>query len=82
MPLWDEYGEQLKSNFADVANVGGREAGAVTAASFLSKFASGQRWAIRHRRHRMASEAGEGRDGRPVGLLCHTLLDRAGAASA
>ena len=83
MPLWDEYGEQLKSNFADVANVGGREAGAVTAASFLSKFASGQRWAhldIAGTAWRSGKE--KGATGRPVGLLCQYLLDRAGAASA
>ena len=39
MPVWEEYGEALKSNFADVANVGGREAGAITAAAFLARFA-------------------------------------------
>jgi leucyl aminopeptidase len=41
LPMWDEYAEALKSNFADVANVGGREGGAITAASFLSRFATG-----------------------------------------
>ena len=39
MPLWDEYQEQLKSNFADMANIGGRPAGSVTAACFLSRYA-------------------------------------------
>ena len=82
MPLWDEYAEQLKSNFADVANIGGREAGAVTAASFLAKFASEQRWAhldIAGTAWRSGKE--KGATGRPVGLLCQYLLDRAGAAS-
>ena len=78
MPLWDEYAEQLKSNFADVANIGGREAGAVTAASFLSKFTSEQRWAhldIAGTAWRSGKE--KGATGRPVGLLCQYLLDRA-----
>ena len=80
MPLWEEYAEQLKSNFADVANVGGREAGAVTAASFLAKFASGQRWAhldVAGTAWRSGKE--KGATGRPVGLLCQYLLDRARA---
>ena len=83
MPLWDEYAEQLKSNFADVANIGGRSAGAVTAASFLAKFASEQRWAhldIAGTAWRSGKE--KGATGRPVGLLCQYLLDRAGQASA
>ena len=80
MPLWDDYAEQLRSNFADVANIGGREAGAVTAASFLSKFTSEQRWAhldIAGTAWRSGKE--KGATGRPVGLLCQYLLDRAGA---
>ena len=80
MPLWDEYAEQLKSNFADVANIGGRDAGAVTAASFLARFASEQRWAhldIAGTAWRSGKE--KGATGRPVGLLCQYLLDRAGA---
>ena len=78
MPLWDEYAEQLKSNFADFANVGGRKAGAVTAASFLAKFTSEQRWAhldIAGTAWRSGTE--KGATGRPVGLLCQYLLDRA-----
>ena len=83
MPLWEEYAEQLKSNFADVANIGGRAAGAVTAASFLSKFASQQRWAhldIAGTAWRSGKE--KGATGRPVSLLCQYLLDRAGEVSA
>ncbi|RLC57953.1 MAG: leucyl aminopeptidase [Chloroflexota bacterium] len=45
LPLFEEYGEQLKSDVADVKNVGGRPAGAITAAFFLSKFAKGMPWA-------------------------------------
>ena len=80
MPLWEEYAEQLASNFADVANIGGRPAGAVTAASFLGKFASEQRWAhldIAGTAWRSGKE--KGATGRPVGLLCQYLLDRANA---
>ena len=80
MPLWDEYAEQLKSNFADVANVGGREAGAVTAASFLAKFAPERRWAhldVAGTAWRSGKQ--KGATGRPVGLLCQYLLDRARA---
>ena len=82
MPLWDEYAEQLESNFADVANVGGREAGAVTAASFLAKFASERHWAhLDIAGTAWHSGKKKGATGRPVGLLCQYLLDRAGAAS-
>ena len=45
MPLWDDYQEQLKSPFADFANIGGRPAGSVTAACFLSRFAGKYPWA-------------------------------------
>ena len=83
MPLWDEYAKQLESNFADVANIGGRDAGAVTAASFLARFAAKQHWAhldIAGTAWRSGKE--KGATGRPVGLLCQYLLDRAGKASA
>lgn len=45
MPLWDEYNEQIKSDVADVKNMGGRSAGSITAAKFLQKFADGMSWA-------------------------------------
>ncbi len=83
MPLWDEYAKQLESNFADVANVGGRDAGAVTAASFLSGFAAKQRWAhldIAGTAWRSGKQ--KGATGRPVGLLCQYLLERAAEAPA
>ena len=54
MPLTEEYGEQLKSNFADMANVAGRDGGSITAAAFLGKFTQGpDLGAPRHRRHRL-----------------------------
>ena len=78
MPLFEEYAEQLESNFADLANVGGREAGAVTAASFLAKFAAGQRWAhLDVAGTAWRSGKKKGATGRPVGLLCQYLIDRA-----
>ena len=79
LPLWDEYADALKSNFADVANVGGREAGAITAASFLSRFARDYRWA--HLDIAGVAWRGgknKGATGRPVRLLSQFLLDRAG----
>lgn len=45
LPLWPEYDEQIKSDFADVKNTGGRSAGSITAARFLQKFAEGMTWA-------------------------------------
>ena len=82
MPLFDEYAEQLRSNFADFANIGGRAAGAVTAASFLAKFTTEQRWA--HLDIAGTAWLGgkkKGATGRPVCLLCQYLLDRALAPS-
>jgi leucyl aminopeptidase len=78
MPLWDEYQDQLKSNFADMSNLGGRPAGAVTAACFLARFAKGFRWAHLDIAG-TASVGGErkGATGRPVPLLSEFLLKRA-----
>ena len=79
LPLWDEYQSQLESSFADIYNIGGKGAGAITAACFLSRFTEGQRWA--HLDIAGVSN-GEGRKGlatgRPVGLLCQWLLDQSG----
>jgi leucyl aminopeptidase len=78
LPLWEEYQEQLKSNFADLANVGGRDAGTITAACFLSKFAEDYRWAhldIAGTAWRTGTH--KGATGRPVSLLMQYLLDRA-----
>ncbi len=80
LPLWDEYQGQLDSQFADVYNIGGRWAGAITAGCFLSRFTEGQRWAHMD----IAGVAnGDGKmgmaTGRPVGLLSQWLLDRSAA---
>jgi leucyl aminopeptidase len=78
LPLWDEYQLQLKSNFADMANIGGRPAGSVTAACFLSRFARAYRWAHLDIAG-TASVSGEakGSTGRPVPLLTRFLIARA-----
>ena len=77
MPLDDEYAEGLKSRFADVANVGGRAAGAVTAAKFLQRFAGKMAWAhLDIAGTAWRSGAAKGATGRPVGLLLEYLLSR------
>jgi leucyl aminopeptidase len=79
MPLWDDYQEQLKSNFADFANIGGRPAGAVTAACFLARFARKYKWAhldIAGTAWRSGKE--KGATGRPVPLLTQFLINRVG----
>ncbi|MBK8524765.1 MAG: leucyl aminopeptidase [Betaproteobacteria bacterium] len=79
MPLWDDYQEQLKSNFADMANIGGRAAGSVTAACFLSRFTKKYDWAHLDIAGTAWKSGGEkGATGRPVPLLTHYLLQRAG----
>ena len=79
MPLWEDYQEQLKSNFADMANIGGRPAGSVTAACFLSRFARKFAWAhLDIAGTAWKSGAEKGATGRPVPLLVHFLLERAG----
>src|SRR6267378_1911148 len=79
MPLWEDYQEQLRSNFADMANVGGRPAGSVTAACFLARFTRKQRWAhldIAGTAWKSGREKGS--TGRPVPLLVRFLLRHAG----
>ena len=79
LPVWPEYEEALKSNFADVANVGGRAAGSVTAAMFLSRFARGRSWAhLDVAGTAWESGKSKGATGRPVPLLVQYLIDRAG----
>jgi len=79
LPLWDDYQEQLKSNFADMANIGGRAAGSVTAACFLARFAKKYEWAhLDIAGTAWKSGADKGATGRPVPLLMHFLLQRAG----
>jgi leucyl aminopeptidase len=79
LPLWDDYQAQLDSGFADVANIGGKSAGAITAACFLSRFTDGQRWAHLDIAGTAWDEGRKGlATGRPVTLLAQWLLDRAG----
>ncbi|MBB3046881.1 leucyl aminopeptidase [Litorivivens lipolytica] len=75
MPLWDEYQGQLDSNFADIANIGGPEAGSVTAACFLSRFTKNMTWAHLDIAGTAWLSAPKGATGRPVGLLMQYLLD-------
>jgi leucyl aminopeptidase len=77
LPLWEDYQEQLKTPFADMKNIGGMPAGAITAGCFLSRFAKNQRWAHLD----IAGSAWkwgktEGATGRPVGLLVHFLMSQ------
>ena len=78
MPLDDEYQEQLKSPFADMANIGGRPAGSITAACFLSRFTKGANWAhLDIAGTAWKSGANKGASGRPVPLLTRFLQARA-----
>jgi leucyl aminopeptidase len=77
LPLWEDYQQQLDSNFADIANIGGKEAGSVTAACFLSRFTEKFEWAHLD----IAGTAwnggkAKGATGRPVPLLVQFLLNR------
>ena len=78
LPLWDDYQEQLKSNFADMANIGGRAGGAITAASFLARYTKKYDWAhLDIAGTAWKSGAEKGATGRPVALLTHFLMKRA-----
>lgn len=82
MPLWDDYQEQLKSPFADLANIGGRPAGSVTAACFLSRFTKTYDWAhLDIAGTAWKSGKDKGATGRPVPLLAQFLRDRADLAT-
>ena len=77
LPLWDEYQTQIESAFADIYNIGGKSAGAITAGCFLSRFAEGQRWAHLDIAGTSWDEGRKGlANGRPVGLLSQWLIDR------
>ena len=81
LPLWDEYQDLLKSPFADMANIGGRWGGTITAACFLSRFTKAYPWAHLD----IAGTAwlqgkDKGATGRPVPLLTRFLMQRAGKA--
>jgi leucyl aminopeptidase len=80
LPLADEYEQQLKSNFADFANVGGRDAGAITAGCFLSKFTEGLNWAhLDIAGTAWRSGRAKGSTGRPVPMLSEFVLRHARA---
>ena len=79
MPMWDDYQGQLDSNFADMANIGGRAGGSITAACFLSRFAKKFDWAhldIAGTAWKSGKE--KGATGRPVPLLTEFLMGRVG----
>ncbi|MCP5206407.1 MAG: leucyl aminopeptidase [Hahellaceae bacterium] len=77
LPLWDEYQSQLDSNFADMQNIGGRPAGSVTAACFLSRFTKKYPWAhLDIAGTAWVSGKAKGATGRPVPLLLEYLLNK------
>ena len=79
LPLTEDYAKQLKSNFADFANVGGRDGGAITAGCFLGKFTDGMNWAhLDIAGTAWKSGAKKGATGRPVPMLSEFLLARCG----
>ena len=79
LPLWEEYQELLKSNFADMGNIGGRYGGTITAACFLSRFAKAYKWAhLDIAGTAWVSGDAKGATGRPVPLLAEFLIARAG----
>ena len=78
MPMWDDYQPQLDTNFADMANIGGRAGGSITAACFLSRFAKKYDWAhldVAGTAWKSGKE--KGGTGRPVPLLTQFLMSRA-----
>ncbi len=79
MPIWEEYQTQIKSAFADMQNVGGRDAGSITAACFLARYTKKYRWAHLDIAGTAFKWAGQnkGATGRPVTLLTQYLNDRA-----
>ncbi|HTP74460.1 MAG TPA: leucyl aminopeptidase [Burkholderiaceae bacterium] len=82
MPVDPEYDDALKSNFADMANVGPRAGGAITAAMFLKRFTDKLRWAhLDIAGTAWKSGASKGATGRPVGLLTHYVLAQAGGGA-
>jgi leucyl aminopeptidase len=77
LPLWDDYQSQLETGYADVANIGGKYAGAITAGCFLARFTDGFRWAHLDIAGTAWEEGRKGSaTGRPVPLLVQYLLDR------
>lgn len=80
LPLWDDYQQQLDSNFADMANIGGRDGGAITAAAFLSRYTKKYPWAhLDIAGTAWVTGKPKGATGRPVALLSELLIRRGGA---
>lgn len=78
LPLWEDYQEQIRSPFADMANIGGKAAGSITAAAFLSRFAKQYQWAhLDVAGTAWLSGAKKGATGRPVPILTQYLINRA-----
>ncbi len=78
LPIWEEYHDSLKSNFADFTNLGGRAAGTITAACFLAKFTRKYQWAhLDIAGTAWVSGKQKGATGRPVPLLTQFIMDRA-----
>jgi leucyl aminopeptidase len=76
LPMGEKYQDQLKSNFADMANIGGPPGGTITAACFLSRFTESYPWAhLDIAGTAWRSGAAKGATGRPVPLLCQVLLE-------
>jgi leucyl aminopeptidase len=83
MPLWEEYQDLLKSNFADMANIGGRYGGTITAACFLSRYTKAYKWAhLDIAGTAWVSGDAKGATGRPVPLLTEFLIGRSAPAGA
>jgi leucyl aminopeptidase len=83
LPLTEDYAEQLRSNFADLANIGGRDGGVITAGAFLGRFTQGMKWAhLDIAGTAWLSGAQKGGTGRPVPMLADFLIHRAGAHQA
>ncbi|MDD2990422.1 MAG: leucyl aminopeptidase [Zoogloea sp.] len=79
LPLWDEYQDMLKSNFADIPNIGTKGAGTITAACFLARFTKAYKWAHLDIAGTAWKSGGDkGATGRPVPLLTRFLMNRAG----
>lgn len=77
LPMWDEYNDQLKSNFADIPNIAGRDGSSITAACFLSRFTKKFHWAhMDIAGTAWVSGENKGATGRPVPLLTQFLMDR------
>ena len=82
LPLWEEYDDLLKSNFADMANIGGPQAGTITAGCFLARYTKDYSWAhLDVAGTAWLSGANKGATGRPVPLLMEYLRQKSESAS-